>query len=100
MSNVWIDTVTKLLVDVRRACVQFHNDRVVHLSCKRVQADEISFFVYAKEKIYLMEWKILPTTFWTCTAIEADSRQIFSYAVGRRHMETAQTFMQNVALRI
>lgn len=45
-----INTVTKLLVEVGKACQTFHNENVMHLQTKRVECDEIWSFVYAKEK--------------------------------------------------
>lgn len=39
--DVSINTVTKLLVDVGRACQQFHHETVVNIASQRIQADEI-----------------------------------------------------------
>ena len=44
------NTVTKLLVEVGTACMNFHNDRVKNVKSQRVQADEIWAFVNSKEK--------------------------------------------------
>jgi len=50
IAGVSINTVTKLLVGVGRACEKFHNEKVVNVNSRRVQCDEIWSFVYAKEK--------------------------------------------------
>ena len=50
IADVSINTVTKLLVDVGRACEKFHNEKVVGIKSQRVQCDEIWSFVYAKQK--------------------------------------------------
>ena len=44
------DTVTKLLVEIGTACAEYHDMHVRNLPCKRVEADEIWAFVYAKQK--------------------------------------------------
>ena len=49
-----INTVTKLLVDVGKACQDFHNEKVVNVPSKRVQCDEIWSFVHGKTKTFPM----------------------------------------------
>ena len=50
MVDVSINTVTKLLLDVAAACATYQDETLRNLPCKRVQADEIWQFVYAKKK--------------------------------------------------
>ena len=50
IADVSINTVTKLLVDVGKACQRFHNETVINVTSKRVQCDEIWSFIYAKDK--------------------------------------------------
>src|SRR5688572_25830660 len=69
VADVSINTVTKLLVDVGRACDKFHNETVKGLNSKRVQADEIWSFVYAKEKQVKQDMPEGAGDVWTWTAI-------------------------------
>ena len=41
IADVSKNTITKLLVDVDRACQEFHNNTVVSVKSERIQADEI-----------------------------------------------------------
>jgi hypothetical protein len=50
MTGVAKNTVLKLLRDVGFACDRYHNEHVRNLKTRRVQADEIWSFVYAKAK--------------------------------------------------
>ena len=50
MAGVSINTVTKLLVDVGKACVEYQDKTFQNLTCKRIQCDEIWNFCYCKEK--------------------------------------------------
>lgn len=50
LAGVSINTVTKLLLDVGSAGVRYHDAIAQALPCKRIEADEIRSFVYAKEK--------------------------------------------------
>ena len=50
IADVSINTVTKLLVDIGKACQKYHDENVRDLNVKRIQCDEIWSFVYAKDK--------------------------------------------------
>src|SRR5712671_2543159 len=67
-----INTVTKLLVDVGRACMKFHDEKVKNVSSKKIQMDEIWSFVYAKQKNVPDAKKDSAGDVWTWTAIDAE----------------------------
>jgi IS1 family transposase len=102
LMDVSINTVSALLVDAGRACAE-HHDRTVHgLKSKRIQADEIWSFCYAKEK-NVATAKTAPEEagdVWTWTALDAESKLIVSYLVGGRDADYANDFMQDVAARV
>lgn len=101
IADVSINTVTKLLVDVGRACEKFHNETVKGIASKRVQCDEIWSFVGSKEKNTSIEKKEEGCgDVWTWTAIDADSKLIISWLVGSRDAEAANCFMSDVASRL
>jgi len=50
MTGVSTNTVDKLLIDTGLVCARHHDEAVRNVKCKRVQADEIWSFVYAKQK--------------------------------------------------
>jgi IS1 family transposase len=95
-----INTVTKLLVEVGKACEKFHNEVVQNVNCQRVQADEIWSFVYSKEKNVPSGMEEEAGDVWTWTAIDADSKLIVSWLVGDRDAESANVFMNDVASRL
>jgi IS1 family transposase len=95
-------TVTKLLVDAGKACEAYHNENVRNVTSKRIQADEIWSFCYAKQK-NVASSKAAPEEagdVWTWTAICADSKLIVSYLVGGRDAGYAHEFMQDIAGRL
>jgi IS1 family transposase len=101
IADVSINTVTKLLVDVGRACQQFHNERVVDIKAQRVQCDEIWSFVYAKDKNATEEQKQIGAgDAWTWVGIDADTKLVVSWFVGNRDAESANIFMSDVASRL
>ena len=86
VTDVSINTVTKLLADAGKACMAFHDATVRGVTTKRVQVDEIWSFTYAKQK-NVATAKAAPAEAgdtWTWTAIEADSKLIVSWLVGGR----------------
>lgn len=96
------NTVAKLLVDAGKACVEYHDEHVRGVQAKRVQCDEIWSFTYAKQK-NVASAKAAPDgagDTWTWTALDADSKLIVSYFVGRRDGECAMMFMDDVASRL
>jgi hypothetical protein len=50
MTGVAKGTVTRFLVALGRACDEYQDAVLRDLPCKRVQADEIWAFVYAKQR--------------------------------------------------
>jgi IS1 family transposase len=97
-----INTVTKLPIEVGRACEAFHNATVRDVKAKRVQCDEIWSFTYAKAK-NVEAAKAAPEgadDTWTWTAIDADSELIVSWLVGGRDGGYAAAFMEDVASRL
>jgi IS1 family transposase len=99
-ADVSINTVTKLLVEVGQACEEFHNASVQNLNSKRIQADEIWSFVYAKNKNVPAEKKGEASDVWTWTALDPDSKLIVSWFVGDRSQNSASIFMKDCASRI
>ena len=102
IAGVSINTVSKLLVDVGRACAAYHDAQVRDVQAQRVQCDEIWSYAYAKRKN-------VPTAtaapsdagdVWTWTAIDADSKLIVSWLVGGRDSGTALEFMDDLRKRL
>jgi IS1 family transposase len=96
------NTVSKLLNDAGAALGAYQDQAFRHLSCKRVQVDEIWSFAYCKQK-NLKTAIAAPEgagDVWTWTAICADSKLVFSTLVGGRDVDYADAFMQDVASRL
>ena len=102
VADVSINTVSALLVDAGKACAAHHDATVRGVKSKRIQADEIWSFCYAKAK-NVSTAKAAPDDagdVWTWTALDADSKLIVSYLVGGRDADYANEFMQDVAGRL
>ena len=102
MADVSINTVTKLLVDVAEACERFQDTELRDVKAKRIQCDEVWAFVYAKAKNVPEKlrgaWGIGDV--WTWTAIDAESKLLISWGIGRRDAFTANAFIADLAARL
>ncbi len=95
-------TVLKLLVDVGEACYEYQDKMLRNLTCKRIQCDEIWAFCHAKEKNVpdYHKGEFGYGDVWTFTSIDADSKLIINWHIGRRDAANATIFMKDLAARI
>jgi len=97
-----LNTVTKLLVDLGEACSEYQDQNLRNLACDRFEVDEIWSFCYAKAKNvpvkYEDEWGYGDV--WTWTAIDADSKLIPSWLVGKRDNRDCYTFLSDLKSRL
>lgn len=95
-------TVLKLLAEVGAACAEYQNKALRDLTCKRIQCDEIWSFCHAKEKNVPIEKKgvLGYGDVYTWTAIDAETKLMVSWLVGKRDLECAKAFMLDVAARL
>ena len=102
MFGVSKHTVLRLLVDLGTAWATYHNQHVRNLTVRRVEADEIWQFCYAKHKNVPEKLRGVEGVgdVWTWVAMDGDTKLAVSYLVGGRDAGWAQEFMQDVASRV
>ncbi len=98
--DVSINTVTKVLVEVGRACEQFHDEKVRKVQARNVQCDEIWSFVYSKQKNVPEGMEDVAGDVWTWTALDSDSKLMISWFVGSRDAHAAYDFLIDVRSRV
>jgi IS1 family transposase len=94
--------VLKFLPEIGEACQAYQDEALRNLPCRHIQCDEIWSFCYAKEKHVPEELK---GTFgigdvWTWTAIDADTKLVPCWHVGKRNAEDAYEFINDLAERL
>jgi IS1 family transposase len=102
VADVSINTVSKLFVDAGRACATFHDQNVRQVKAERIQCDEIWSFCYSKAANVPIEkhGELGAGDVWTWTALEADSKLIVSWLVGRRDGYAAYEFLTDLRSRL
>lgn len=102
MASVSINTVTKLLVDVGRACAAYQHNVMRNLPCRRFELDEIWSFCSMKQRNIPEErrgeWGIGDV--WTWVAIDAETKLVPCFLVGLRNAEHAIHFVRDLASRL
>ena len=96
------NTVTKLLADVGSQCLDYQDEVLRDLPCKRVQCDEIWSFCYAKKKNVPEDKKgqFGYGDVWTWTALCADTKLVLCWHIGNRSAPDAAAFMYDLAGRL
>jgi IS1 family transposase len=102
MTGASKNTIVKLLADAGNACLDYQDRALRNLPSERVQADEIWSFVYSKQKNVPEERRdqFGYGDVWTWTALDADSKLIICWYLGRRDADAAYTFMTDLASRL
>ena len=102
MTGASKNTIIKLLEDVGAACANYQDEVFRNLTCRRLECDEIWSFCYAKKK------NVAPAhqgifgygDVWTWVAIDADTKLVPCWHVGRRDANAANEFMTDLAGRL
>lgn len=92
----------KLLVDIGTVCANYQDEAFRNLPCKRLQADEIWSFCHAKAK-NVPEAKRGTLGYgdvWTWTAIDAETKLVPCWHIGRRDARAAYEFITDLAGRL
>ncbi len=102
ITDVSINTIAKLLVDVGKACQVYHNEMVKGVTSKRIQCAEIWSFVYAKDKNAPAALKAEGQVgdVWTWVGIDTDSKLVLYWFLGDHSADSAIPFIQDLASRL
>jgi IS1 family transposase len=102
MTGVAKGTVIRLLERVGYACAVHHSTAVRNVRFRRVQADEIWTYCYAKERNLPAKFKDSPGygDAWTWVAIDRDTKLAISWLLGERNPQCARLFMRDLRDRV
>jgi len=102
MTSVAKNTIVKLLAEVGRVCAKYQNKVMQNLACESLQVDEIWSFCGMKEKTVPEEKRgqMGIGDVWTWTAIDAETKLVPCWHVGKRELEDAYLFIGDLAGRL
>jgi IS1 family transposase len=92
------NTIMSLARRVGDACAKIMDEKMRGLACKRIEVDEIWGFIGAKQKNAKRAGAYGDV--WTFIALDADTKLIPSFVVGKRDSYHAKAFMGDLAGRL
>src|SRR5260370_728378 len=94
------NTIMRFGVRVGQGCANVLDSKMRDLSCNYLQFDEVRGFIGKKQKhVQLTDDPALGDV-WTFCAIDAETKLVPAFKVGKRDRETAHAFVSDVASRL
>src|ERR1051325_9448715 len=100
MTGINRNTIMNLGVRVGQGCAALLDSKMRDLSCHFLQFDEIWGFIGKKQKHCLPEDDPTKGDVWTFCAIDAETKIVPAFKVGKRDHVTANAFVSDVASRL
>jgi IS1 family transposase len=100
ITGVHRDTIMRLGVKVGQGCATLLDAKMRDLACRRLEFDEIWGFIGKKQKHLLADDAAEYGDVWTFCAIDAETKLVPSFKVGKRDLPTAKAFVSDVASRM
>src|SRR5262249_54824654 len=95
MTGIHRDTIMRLGVKVGKGCAALMHAKMRDLSCQYLQVDEIWGFIGKKEKHVTVDDSPELGDVWTFWAVDAETKLVLSFKVGKRDRATANAFIQD-----
>jgi transposase-like protein/IS1 family transposase len=94
------DTIMRLLILAGERCARLLDARMRNLKCNYIQCDEIWTFCFKKQRQVRKDDPAECGDQWVFVAIDAETKLIPSFAVGKRSRDTTNKFMADLEQRI
>src|SRR5580700_3906695 len=98
ITGIHPDTIMRLAVRIGQACAKIQDEKMRGLACQQIEVDEIWGFIGAKQKNAHRSGAYGDV--WTFIALDADTKLIPSFVVGKRDAYHAKAFMSDLAGRV
>ena len=101
MTDTHRDTIMRLMVEVGTGCERLMDEEMRDLTCKRLQVDEIWAYVGKKQAhITPRDVRARVGDQWTFVAIDAQTKLVPCFHVGKRTKPNAIAFMTDLSERL
>lgn len=100
MTGIHRDTVMRLGIKIGEGCDAILDKTMRGLKCKKIQVDEIWGFIQKKQRHVKKGENAEFGDVWTFVAIDADSKLVPTYLIGKRTSETANEFVTDLSSRL
>jgi IS1 family transposase len=101
MTGINRNTIMNLGVRVGKGCEKIMDKKMRNLSCSNIQMDEVWGFVGKKQRnLKLSDDRREVGDVWTFVSVDAASRMVPNYFVGKRTAYSANCFVEDLAARL
>lgn len=101
MTGVHRDTIMRLLVRIGQGCERLLDESMRGLACRHVQVDEIWAYVGKKQRHLTPSDDPFRTgDTWTFVALDAETKLVPCYRVGKRDLPNAKAFLTDLSSRL
>src|SRR6267142_2593093 len=100
MTGINRNTIMSLGVRVGQGCAALLNDKMRNLTCNLLQFDEVWGFIGKKQKHLKVDDDPTKGDVWTFCAIDAETKLVPAFKVGKRDLQTANAFVSDIASRL
>jgi len=100
ITGVHRDTIMRLGVRVGKGCAMLLDSKMQDLGCRYLQFDELWGFIGKKERHLRVDDNPELGDVWTFCAVDAETKLVPSFKVGKRDAVTANAFVRDVASRM
>ena len=101
MTGINRNTIMNLGVRIGKACEKIMDERMRNLACSKIQMDEVWGFVGKKQRNLRIgdDYRFVGDV-WTFVSVDADSRMVPNYFIGKRDAYSANCFVEDLAARL
>jgi IS1 family transposase len=100
MTGIHRTTIMSLAVRVGQGCARLLDEKMRNLTCNFLQFDEVWGFIGKKQKHVQLYDDPTFGDVWTFCAIDAETKLVPAFKVGKRDHVTANTFVSDLASRL
>lgn len=101
MTDTHRDTIMRILVQVGDGCAKLMDERMTGLPCRRIQVDEIWTYVGKKQRqVTADDDRSRVGDQWAFVALDADTKLVPAYRIGKRDLPTATAFLGDLSERL
>lgn len=100
MTGINRNTIMNLGVRIGKGCARLLDEKMRGLTCEQLQFDELWGFIGKKERHVQATDDPTLGDVWTFCALDAQTKLIPAYRVGKRTAATTQAFVKDVASRL
>lgn len=100
MTGIFRDTIMNYGVRAGKTCTKLMSEKMRDLDCQEIQVDEIWGFIGKKQRNLTPDDDYTKGDVWTFCAVDADSKIVPCFKVGKRDSITANAFIDDLASRL